>query len=318
MSRPLRLGSRGSALALAQSEGLARRLRPLWAAGSVVLLPVVTAGDRLQGQDAAENPEPGVFVRELDAALLSGRVDLCVHSAKDLPPDLPDGLSVAVWPPRADPRDALCGMGLRALPSGARVGTGSPRRAAQLRRLRPDVRILPLRGNVDTRLGRLRAGEFSALVLAAAGLDRLGRAAEIAERLPTAVLVPAPGQGALAVVVRSDDTALAAALRPLGDAETAFAVLAERAVQAALGGGCSVPAAACAEPLGDGTFRLTALVLGPTSGGLARAELRSRPLPGGTGGAELAAAAAEFGAAAAAALLREGAGALLAESPVEG
>ena len=319
MSRPLRIGTRGSALALAQSGVVAEWLRPLWPSGPVELVTVVTTGDRLQGQNPGRAAGRGLFVKEIEDALLAGRVDLCVHSAKDVPPQLPQGLGLVALPARADPRDALCGCALGNLRAGARVATGSPRRALQLRHLRPDLRFVPLRGNVDTRMARLRSGEFEAAVLAVAGLQRLGRSADIAETLSPEAVIPAAGQGALAIEARLDDPQVLGVAARLEDPATAFAVLAERAVEAGLGGGCGAPTGVYAEPLGSGRYRLRAVVCGPSTGGMAHVVLESpEAVPAGAGRGALADAAARFGAAAVEALLREGAGALLAESPAGG
>jgi hydroxymethylbilane synthase len=234
MSRPLRVGTRGSALARAQAEAVARLLPVPWE-----LVSVVSAGDRRGPGDPG--PGRGIFVGALQEALRAGEVDLCVHSAKDVPPESAEGLVLAAYPPREDARDALVGRALADLPRGAVVGTGSPRRASQLRALRPDLRVRALAGNVDSRLARLAAGEFDAAVLARAGLLRLGRDAEARQVLEPEEMVPAAGQGALVLEVRRDDAAAAAAAAALNDATTAFCVGVERAVQGALDGGCTVP-----------------------------------------------------------------------------
>lgn len=262
MSRALRIGTRRSALALVQAEAVAAALRGVWQAGPVELVPIVTTGDRMQEQNPAVAGGRGLFVKELEAALLRGDIDLCVHSAKDVPPDLPEGLVLAAFPRRDDPRDALVGRGrLGDLPPGAVVATGSPRRAGQILHARPDLRVAPLRGNVDSRLRRVRAGEFDAAVLAVAGLQRLGLAEAIVEALDPEVMVPAAGQGALAVETGSDP-AVVRAVSALDDAVTAFTVLAERAVLAGLGGGCAAPAGAFAEAAGGSRFRMRAAVCG--------------------------------------------------------
>lgn len=285
----------------------------------VELVEVVTTGDLLQEQNPAAVGGRGAFVKELDAALLDGRVDLCVHSAKDVPPELPAGLALAAFPPRADPRDALVaplGWTVAGMPPGARVATGSPRRVLQLRALRPDVRVLPLRGNVDSRLARRQAGHCDALVLAAAGLDRLGRSAVIAERIDPQHMVPAAGQGALAVAARADDAPALSALAALDDAATAFAVHAERAVLAALGGGCSAPAGALVAPVdGGGRVRLLAGLMGLRSGRVRRVSLEEA-LDGRTLADPqcLRARAQALGHAAAQELLRDGGRDLLAEA----
>jgi hydroxymethylbilane synthase len=224
----------------------------------VSLLELVTSGDRWSAASAADATK-GLFVRELEEALLDGRADLAVHSAKDLPGALPDGLAILAMPKREDPRDVLVGPegGLAALASGARVGTGSPRRTAQLRLIRPDVTFAEIRGNVGTRLEKLARGETDALVLAAAGLIRLGLNPEGLSALHVAVSVPAPGQGALALEGRRDRPELATCVAVLDDPATSLAVRAERALLAGLGGGCREPVGALGTVEGD-TLRLVA------------------------------------------------------------
>ncbi|MEZ5117956.1 MAG: hydroxymethylbilane synthase [Candidatus Nanopelagicales bacterium] len=259
---PLRLGTRGSALALAQAGQVAQAVTA--AAGRPVeLVPVTTRGDTSDlpleqlGREAT-----GVFVVAVRRALLTGEVDLVVHSLKDLPTAPADGLTVAAVPPREDPRDALCardGLDLVGLPEGATVGTGAPRRVAQLRALRPDLTLVPVRGNVDTRLRRVADGDLDAVVLARAGLARLGRLDAITEVLDPLQVLPAPGQGALAVECRtpdparsssadpSADAALVETLRTLDDPATRAAVEAERSLLAALEAGCTAPVGAYAD-----------------------------------------------------------------------
>ncbi len=244
----MRLGSRASTLAMTQSTWVADRLRRL--GHDVELMPVRTRGDRERGS-LKQLSGLGVFAAELRSALLRGEVDFAVHSLKDLPVEPVPGLVIAAIPERESPLDALCsrdGLRLTQLPAGARVGTGSPRRVAQLRALRPDVDFVDIRGNIDTRLARVASGDLDAVVLAAAGLRRLGLGGRITEELP---LLPAPGQGALAVECRSDDEETLAVLTVLDDPATRLAVTEERAVLAALGGGCAAPIAA----LGAGELR---------------------------------------------------------------
>ncbi len=312
--RALRIGTRRSALALAQAESVRRAIESVWAHGPVELVEIVTRGDRLQQAPTLAWDGRGLFVKELEAALAAGAVDLCVHSAKDVPPDLPAGLPLLAILPRADARDALCGSTLADLPRGAVVGTGSSRRALQLRQRRPDLEVRPVRGNVDTRLARLARGEFAALVLAAAGLQRLGRAAVLGETLSPEVMVPAAGQGALAVQARVDDAEVAALLGRLEDAAAAFAVHAERAVLERLGGGCTAPVGAYAEPVGPGRWHLRGIVCGRGGGAVSAAEDLDADLRGFQDRAALLRAAGRFGGALATRLLRGGAGALLAES----
>src|SRR5918998_6018892 len=249
--RPLRIGTRPSALAVAQSELIAERLR---AAGHPAeLVPVSTRGDR------STAPIPtlgvGVFVSQLRDALAAGEVDVAVHSYKDLPTAPDRRLTLAAIPPREDPRDALVardGKVLGELPVGATVGTGSPRRIAQLEALGLGLRPVPIRGNVDTRLGKVAAGELDAVVVAAAGLRRLGRIDEATELLDPLQMLPAPAQGALAVECRASDPELAALLaRVLDDASARAAVAAERAVLATLEAGCSAPVGALADVVSD-------------------------------------------------------------------
>lgn len=241
----MRLGTRASTLAVTQSTWVAEQLRAL--GHEVEVVPIRTRGDRERGSLTALSGL-GVFAAELRSALLRGEVDLAVHSLKDLPVEPVPGLVIAAVPPREAPHDALCardGLTLAELPPGALVGTGSPRRVAQLRRARPDLTYVDIRGNIDTRLARVREGDLDAVVLAAAGLRRLGLAGRITEELS---ILPAPGQGALAVECREDDHDTRTALMALEDMRTRLAVTEERAVLEALGGGCAAPIAA----VGDG------------------------------------------------------------------
>jgi hydroxymethylbilane synthase len=241
----IRLGTRGSALALAQAELVAG-----WLADEVELVPITTSGDRGSHSDKSR------FVKEIEEALLAGEVDLAVHSAKDVPADLPEGLSIVGVPERADARDVLCGAeSLDALGAGAVVGTASLRRRAQLLALRPDLEVRELRGNVDTRLRRLEQGDFDAIVLAAAGLERLGR--DGGAVLPE--LVPAPGQGSLALEARADDRDVVVAAAALTDRDALTSLTAERALVAALEATCHTPIGAHAS-LSDSALSLTAFV----------------------------------------------------------
>jgi hydroxymethylbilane synthase len=232
----VRIATRGSALALAQARWVAERVD-----GGAELVPLVTTGDRRRAVDDKRE-----WVAELEDALLCGEADLAVHSAKDVPAALADGLALVAAPPREEPRDALVGApSLEALPQGARVGTASLRRTAQLRARRPDLDVVELRGNVDTRLRKLADGEADALVLAAAGLRRLGREEEIDCLLD---LVPAAGQGTLAIEARAGDEAAREAVRGLGDTEAEAALACERALVAALGADCRSAVGAHARP----------------------------------------------------------------------
>lgn len=241
----LRLGTRGSALAVAQAGWVARAVEAAHPDLRVELVHIRTSGDRIQNRTLAEIGGKGLFVKEIEEALLEGRVDFAVHSMKDLPATLAAGLAIAAVPRREDPRDALVATARRIadLPRGARVGTASLRRALFLRHRRPDLDVVSLRGNVDTRLAKWRGGELDAIVLARAGLARLGL--EVAEASPISPeeMLPAIGQGALALEARPD-APCAARLAALDDPATATAVSAERAFLAALGGDCTTPVAA--------------------------------------------------------------------------
>ncbi|SHN45623.1 hydroxymethylbilane synthase [Cryptosporangium aurantiacum] len=256
MSRPLRLGTRASKLALAQSGDVAAALTA--ATGRAVeLVHISTDGDRDRTTPLTQIGGTGVFVSALRDALLADEIDFAVHSYKDLPTAAAEGLTIAAVPVRADTRDALIardGLTLEKLPAGARIGTGAPRRIAQLLAARPDVVCVPIRGNVDTRLGKVSSGELDAVVLAVAGLTRLGRAAEITEALDPDVVVPAPAQGALAIECRADDADLVELLGTLEDSGARAEVVAERTLLATLEAGCSAPVAAWATA---GTTELT-------------------------------------------------------------
>ncbi len=240
----LRIATRRSPLALWQARHVAAALEAARAGLSCELVPMRTQGDRLLDAPLAKVGGKGLFVKELETALLDGRADIAVHSMKDVPVDLPPGLHLPVIMARADARDALvCAVApdLASLPPGARVGTSSLRRQCQLKALRPDLRVATLRGGVDTRLAKLDAGEFDAILLACAGLDRLGRADRIRQRIDPSVLLPAIGQGAMGIECREDDAATADLVAVLHDPPTAACVGAERAMNARLEGGCQVP-----------------------------------------------------------------------------
>ena len=269
----LRIGTRRSRLALAQAREIADAL----AANGLDarLVPMTTSGDR--GADPSTDPAglKGLFVAEIVRALRDGEIDLAVHSAKDLPAEDDDGLVIAAVPPRSSPLDVLVTAG-EALEPGARVGTSSIRRQAQVFRWRPDVLLHDVRGNVDTRLRKLADGEVEALVLAAAGLLRLGIVPEHAQPMSLAEMVPAPGQGALAVQARGDDADTIDAHAPLDHAESRDALTAERALMRAFGGGCALPLGAFAERDRDGTrMRMTAIVLTPEGARHARTEVEA-------------------------------------------
>jgi hydroxymethylbilane synthase len=272
LTNRLRIATRGSRLALWQAHAVADRLRAAGAETEIVV--ITTTGDRSQhGPVAGGDESKRQFVKELEDALLRGDADLAVHSAKDLPVVLPDGLTVATCLPREDPRDGLvlrdpsfherAGLtladALASLPRAASIGTGSVRRAAQLAPLIPASRFAPIRGNVDTRLAKLDAGGFDALVLACAGLRRLGFGDRISAPIPVDQCVPAPGQGIVAIEIRDDDGAARATLGPIHDASAGRALAAERALVAALGGGCQLPLGAFASEQ-DGTLVMEAIV----------------------------------------------------------
>lgn len=241
----LRLGTRGSALALWQANWTKQELEKHWTGLSVELIPIKTTGDRILDVPLADIGGKGLFTKELDEALLGGRIDLAVHSLKDVPFQLPDGIDFAAIPEREDPRDAFLSNGpmLQDLPAGARVGTSSLRRQVQLRRRWPAMNLEMLRGNVDTRLRRLAAGEFDGIILAAAGLKRLGHEQRITQILDDDIMISAVGQGALGIVCRSGDEATRQLLAALDHSPTRTAVTAERALLRALGGSCQIPVA---------------------------------------------------------------------------
>ncbi|MGH9405633.1 MAG: hydroxymethylbilane synthase [Terriglobia bacterium] len=243
----LSLGSRGSKLALAQAEWVKRCLVEL---GHVVrIVPIATSGDRMAAAFLIQPDLKGLFIKEIEEALSAGRIDLAVHSLKDVPVDQPPGLRIAAVPRREDARDVLVSRGnakLDQLAAGSRVGTSSPRRQSQLLRLRPDLAVEPIRGNVDTRLGKLKRGDYDALIMAAAGLRRLGLEDQISEYFSPEQICPAAGQGALAMEIRDADERLARLAAALDDAESHLAVRAEREALRALGGGCRTPIAAYA------------------------------------------------------------------------
>ncbi len=300
-ARPLRLGTRGSALALAQSGQVARDLTA--ATGrEVTLVPITTAGD-VSSAAIAQIGGTGVFVTALRDALLAGQVDLAVHSYKDLPTAPADGLVIAAVPVRADPRDVLVardGLTVGELPTGARVGTGSPRRIAQLRGLGLGLEPVGIRGNVDTRIGKVRSGELDAVVLARAGLQRLGRAAEGTDVLDPLTMLPAPAQGALALECRADDADTVAVLATLEHADTRVCVTAERALLATLEAGCSAPVGALAEvaegDAGDEVY-LRALVAALDGSDAVRLSATGRTTDAHGVGTRLAAELFELGAA---------------------
>jgi hydroxymethylbilane synthase len=266
--KPLRIGTRGSALALWQAGHIKDRLKHLHGI-EAELVRIRTSGDHFQtasvAQIGAEMGTKGVFIKELEDALLAGQVDLAVHSMKDVPTETPAGLAFPALTKREDPRDCLIsakGLTLENLPPGARIGTSSLRRQAQLRRHRVDLQVLDLRGNVDTRLRKVAAGEFDAIVLALAGVTRLGALDKVSEIIPADIMLPAVGQGALGIETRENDEDTARLVAALNDPETRACVTAERALLHELEGGCQVPLGAWGR-LENGVLQLDACLLSP-------------------------------------------------------
>ena len=301
--RPLRLGTRGSPLALAQAGWIARQLRERCGQPSVVVT-LATPGDESTAP-IERLGTTGVFTTTLRAALLRGAVDFVVHSAKDLPTAPVPGLQVAAFPAREDPRDALIwpgGTSLDALPPGARIGTGSPRRAALLRAAGRQLQIVPMRGNVDTRLRKLADGEVDALVLAMAGLSRLGLLDKVATPLDPLLLMPAPAQGVLAVECRADDPATAVQLRTLDHAPTRAAAITERSFLATLDVGCGAPVGALTELVAEAgaepAVRLSGLIAAPDGSSVVRAQASGAVADGAALGRRLAHLLLEYGGAA--------------------
>ena len=269
----LRIGSRGSQLALWQANHIASLLRDL---GHDVEIEIIhTTGDKITDVALAKVGAKGMFTKEIEDALADKRVDLAVHSLKDLPTELAAQFEIAAIPEREDPRDAFCSVkyaGIEALPQGARVGTSSLRREAQLRAVRPDLVVHPLRGNVDTRLRKLESGEYDAIILASAGLRRLGKTERIRQVLPIEMMCPAAGQGALGIESRAGDAAVREAMAFLDDAAAREETACERALLGSLGGGCQVPIGANAK-YHDGKLHLEAIVASPDGKSLLRESL---------------------------------------------
>lgn len=273
LKHPLRIGTRRSKLALWQANWVRDQLRAHWGPElTVELVEIVTDGDRIQDRPLHQIGGKGLFVNGIEARLCSGEVDLAVHSMKDLPGQLAEGLEIVCTPERADPRDALIvregvcpsGASLQALPEGARVGTTSLRRTALVRRLAPTVNVISLRGNVPTRLGKLDDGQFDAILLAAAGLHRLGLEARISAYLDPEVFCPAATQGILALEARTSDDRVRRLVAPLNHALTANVAAAERAFLARLEGGCQVPMGCYAQPTEAGGLSLRGVVADPS------------------------------------------------------
>lgn len=266
----LRIGSRGSQLALWQANHISALLRPR---GHEVEIEIIhTTGDKITDVALAKVGTKGMFTKEIEEALAAGRVDLAVHSLKDLPTELPAGFEIAAITERQDPRDAFCSRqhsGIEELPRAARVGTSSLRRQAQLKAIRPDLEIHPLRGNVDTRLRKLEQGDYDAVILASAGLKRLGKTELIKQIVPANIMCPAAGQGALGIEIREGDAATRMHLTFLNDAAARASTTCERALLNRLGGGCQVPIGAFAE-IRDGKLHLDAIVADPDGSRLLR------------------------------------------------
>ncbi len=271
---PLRLGTRGSQLALYQARLVARHIK---AAGGpeCELVIIKTSGDQQQERPLSEIGGKGLFVKEIEDALLRQEIDLAVHSSKDMAAQLPDGLGVGAVLKRADPADVAILPGarrrsrltldalVRKIRRGARIGTGSTRRVAQLRPLFPEAEFHNVRGNVETRLRKLDAGDYDLLVLAAAGLRRLGFGSRISARLPVDICIPSPGQGIIAIEIRTGDKKVQKAVKRINHAESALALEAERALVVALGGGCQMPLGGLARSVGPNALRLDAIVASP-------------------------------------------------------
>ncbi len=280
MSNPSRLviATRASRLALWQAEHVQARLQALYPQCEVSLLKMTTRGDQILDRTLSKVGGKGLFVKELETALLDGRADLAVHSLKDVPVDLQSPFSLPVIMERDDPRDAFVSTAyasLEELPFGAVVGTSSLRREAQLRARFPQLEVKPLRGNLDTRLGKLDKGEYDAIILAAAGLRRLGLADRIRALLDPLVSLPSAGQGALGIEILESRTELVAWLQPLSSAESTACSLAERAVSRVLGGSCQVPLAAYAQ-VNEGTLSLDALVAEPDGSRIVRSHISGK------------------------------------------
>jgi hydroxymethylbilane synthase len=274
-TRQLRIATRKSPLALWQAEHVRVRLQQLHPGLQVELLTMSTQGDRVLDSPLAKIGGKGLFVKELEQGMLAGQADIAVHSMKDVPAELPHGLEIGAILEREDPRDAFVSnrfATLAGLPQGARVGTSSLRRQCQLRAVRPDLEILDLRGNVNTRLAKLDAGDYDAIVLASAGLKRLGMAERITRALQPEDLLPAIAQGVIGIECRSDDATVKALIEPLNHAETGLRTQAERAMNAALAGGCQAPVAGFSIITGD-SIALRGLVGWPNGSAIIRGEI---------------------------------------------
>lgn len=305
MTNVIRLGTRGSALALAQASLVKRGLETAHAGLAVEIVPLKTTGDRLAETPFQQIPGKGMFIKEIEEALLDGRVDLAVHSLKDLPTELAAGLALAAVPEREDPRDCVVsrfGEQLLELPRGALVGTSSLRRQAQIRAAKDKIRVREIRGNLDTRIRKVMDGDYDSIVVAYAGVRRLGRTDDISEVLPVERMLPAPGQGCLALEARKDDARVRRLAAVLDHPPSSRAAEAERTFLSALGGGCRVPIAAYAREEG-GSLVLDGLVISPDG----KRQARGREIGPASSPASLGAALGKK-------LLAEGAADILASS----
>ncbi len=274
----IRIGTRGSPLAVWQAEWVRSRLHALYPQYETELVKIKTTGDKILDVPLAQVGGKGLFVKEIETALLEARVDLAVHSMKDMPAEIPQGLCIGAMPERENPLDVLIsrnGHSIKDLPKGARLGSSSLRRGAQVRHVRPDITVHPLRGNLDTRIRKLETEGLDAIIVAAAGVKRLGLKACITEYLSEAIMLPAIGQGALAIETRDDDDSTLRLIAPLDHRETRLAVESERAFLARLEGGCQVPIAGRAKIVGD-ELELTGLVAEVDGSVLLRETIRGR------------------------------------------
>jgi hydroxymethylbilane synthase len=288
--KTIRIGTRGSRLAVWQAEWVCSRLLALHSQYEAELVKIKTTGDKIMDVPLARVGGKGLFVKEIETALLEGRIDLAVHSMKDMPAEIPPGLCIGAMPERENPLDVLIsrnGHSFESLPPSARIGSSSLRRGAQVLHVRPDVTVHPLRGNLDTRIRKLETEDLDAIIVAAAGVKRLGLEARITEYLAEAIMLPAIGQGALAIEIREDNDATQRLIAPLDHRETHLAVKSERAFLARLEGGCQVPIAARARIVGE-ELQLTGLVAEADGSVLLRETIRGPVGEHETLGVELA------------------------------
>lgn len=289
MDSSINIGTRGSKLALWQANWVQSKLQSIYPSIDIHIVVIKTKGDKILDVPLAKVGGKGLFVKEIEDALLEGRIDLAVHSMKDMPAELPDGLTIGAIPERENPQDVLIAKasGINDLPKGARIGTSSLRRAAQLRFLRRDIHIFPLRGNLDTRLKKLDEGNMDAIVLAAAGIRRLGLQERITEYLASDVMLPAAGQGALCIETRRDDHRINTLIKALDHKDTRMVVLGERAFLHRLGGSCQVPIAAHGS-VQDEHYSLKGLVAEPDGTRVLRAEINGQATSSEMVGVDLA------------------------------